>query len=277
MQSRNIMLVNNTPYFIDYQGGRKGPLQYDIASLLFDAKANLSHSLRQELLDYYIETINKYIAITKQDFIRFYYGFVLIRILQALGAYGFRGLYEKKEHFLLSIPYAVNNLEWLLLNQHIPLKIPELTKVIELIINQEKNKSKNKITHKLKVTINSFSYRRGIPQDNTGNGGGFVFDCRTLHNPGKYDEYKNFNGNDKTVIDFLKNQKETFEFLSHIYAIIDKSVERYIDRDFSDLMINFGCTGGRHRSVYCAENMAKHLKEKYDITIELNHCEKGNW
>ncbi len=277
MQSRNIMIYDNVPYFIDYQGGRKGALQYDIASLLFDAKANLSQSLRDELLEYYIETISKYIKVDKNKFIRFYYGYVLIRILQAMGAYGFRGLYEKKEHFLQSIPYAVNNLKWLLLSKHITIPIPELTKVIEHLIDKENSKSTFKVTHNLNVKINSFSYCKGIPQDNSGNGGGFVFDCRALHNPGKYNEYKNYTGKDKTVIDFLKNQKETDEFLSHIYALVDKSVERYIERDFSNLMVSFGCTCGRHRSVYCAENLYKHLMEKYNITIELNHCEKRNW
>ena len=277
MQSRNIMIYNNSPYFIDYQGGRKGALHYDIASLLFDAKANLSQTLKNELLEYYIETIGKYITINKKEFLRFYNAYVLIRILQAMGTYGFRGLYEKKEHFLQSIPFAVNNLEWLIRSQHIPVKLPELTKVIEHLINSEKSKTKNKLSHTLKVTIQSFSYKKGIPQDNSGNGGGFVFDCRALHNPGKYDEYKSLTGKDKTVIDFIKNQKETDEFLMHVFALVDKSIERYIERDFSDLMVSFGCTGGRHRSVYCAENLSKHIKDKYNISIELIHCERENW
>jgi aminoglycoside/choline kinase family phosphotransferase len=277
MQSRNIMIFNEIPYFIDYQGGRKGALQYDIASLLFDAKANLSVSLRTELLDHYIGALENHIKTDKATFLKFYYGYVLIRILQAMGAYGFRGLYEKKEHFLQSIPYAVNNLEWLLNSQLIKVNIPELSKVIRYIIEKERNKSLLKTTHKLKVTIHSFSYRHGIPRDESGNGGGYVFDCRVLHNPGKYSEYKNFTGKDKAVVDFLKSQKETGEYLSNIFAIIDKSVERYIERDFSDMMVNFGCTGGRHRSVYCAEKLSEHLKEKYQINIELRHLEKENW
>lgn len=277
MQSRNIMMVNNIPYFIDYQGGRKGAIHYDIASLLYDAKANLSPSIRAELLDYYIETIGKYLMVNKKEFIGFYYGYVLIRILQAMGAYGFRGLYEKKEHFLQSIPYAVRNLEWLLNTSYIKVKIPELLKVIEYIITKENSKKTDKLTHTLKVSINSFSYLKRTPDDKSGHGGGFVFDCRALHNPGRYEEYKNYTGNDKHVMVFLKEQKEVDEFLTHVYALVDKSVERYIERDFSNLMVSFGCTGGRHRSVYCAENLAKHLKEKYNISIELNHLEKENW
>ncbi len=271
------MMVNNIPYFIDFQGGRKGAIHYDIASLLYDAKANLSPSIREELLHYYIEIISNYIKVDKNTFIDFYYGYVLIRILQAMGAYGFRGLYEKKEHFLQSIPFAIKNLEWLLNTQYISARIPELIKVIKYIITKENNRKTDKLTHTLHVTINSFSYLKGIPVDKSGHGGGFVFDCRALHNPGRYEEYKNYTGNDTNVIMFLKEQREADEFLTHVYAMVDKSVERYIERDFSNLMVSFGCTGGRHRSVYCAENLAKHLKEKYNISIELNHLEKGNW
>jgi len=277
MQSRNIMIVNDTPYFIDYQGGRKGALHYDIASLLFDAKANLSHSLREELLNYYISTVRKLLSIHKEEFLQFYYGYVLIRILQAMGAYGFRGLYEKKTHFLQSIPYAVRNLEWLLRSQLIPSDIPELTNALKYIIDRENNSNSDRLTHHLKVEINSFSYRRGIPNDSSGNGGGFVFDCRALQNPGKYIEYKNYNGTDKNVMDFLNAHKDTDEFLQHLFAIIDKSIEKYIERDFHNLMISFGCTGGKHRSVYCAESLAKHILEKYNITVILNHCEKEYW
>jgi RNase adaptor protein for sRNA GlmZ degradation len=198
----------------------------------------------------------------------------LIRILQTLGAYGFRGYYENKSHFLLSVPFALKNL-YGLVDNNIPKKLPELKNVIlSILANEELQKFQSEsVTKKLKVTINSFSYKEGIPKDFSGNGGGFVFDCRALHNPGRYDKYKSQTGLDKDVIDFLKDRDEVNEFLRNIYSIVDKSVKNYSERKFDNLMINFGCTGGQHRSVFCAENLAKHLKDKFDIAVKVTHTQ----
>ncbi|NTW32819.1 MAG: phosphotransferase [Bacteroidetes bacterium] len=272
-QSRNIMLKHEQPYFIDYQGGRKGALQYDIASLLYDAKADLSQKTRNILFDYYLDVLKKYLEIDKKEFTTYYYGYVLIRIMQALGAYGFRGFYEKKEHFLQSIPYALDNLTWLLENTEIPLKIPTLMNVLHKISQSEMLRSYAKNEAVLKVSITSFAYKNGIPNDDSGNGGGFVFDCRALHNPGRYEEYKTLTGKDKEVISFLKKEPEMYEFLNHAYRLIDITVENYVKRKFANLMVNFGCTGGQHRSVFCANMLADHLKNKFDIKIEVYHRE----
>jgi aminoglycoside/choline kinase family phosphotransferase len=274
-QSRNIMVHNNQLYFIDYQGGRKGALQYDVASLLFQAKINLSSEGRAELLDHYLAELKKCIKITTKDFMKHYYGYVLIRIFQTLGAYGFRGYYENKSHFLLSIPYALNNLQWLVDNNHLLIKLPELNRVLNLILNNDELKKYQPDLYgdKLKVSINSFSYKEGIPKDFSGNGGGFVFDCRALYNPGRKEEFKKLTGLDDEVKIFLEGQSDVKEFLDHIFFVVDKAVANYVKRDFRNLMINFGCTGGQHRSVYCAEKLAKHITEKFDISVTLNHTQ----
>ncbi len=270
--SRNIMIKNNELYFIDYQGGRKGPLQYDIASLLFDSKANLSSSLRKKLLAYYIDSLSNLLTINKQNFNKYYYPFVLIRLLQMFGAYGYRGYYEGKAHFLKSIPYAVKNLESIL--PEIELKIPELKTILKKIISSDFNKQfniKNSTSDKLTVRINSFSYRDRIPPDYTGNGGGFVFDCRAIPNPGRLEKYKQLTGKDKAVNDFLDSQSEAQKFLKESFDIVEQSIVNYTGNKWTDLMVNYGCTGGQHRSVYCAEKLAKHLRKKYDIVVKLTH------
>ena len=272
-QSRNIMLKNNIPFFIDYQGGRKGALQYDLASLLYDAKADIPQEIRNELLDYYIDVAKKHTEIKNEEFKSFYYGFVLIRITQALGAYGFRGFYERKEHFLASIPFALNNLDWILNNSSLPIEIPELKKCWDKLVKSAYLRKIGGESNKLKVKVFSFSFKKGFPEDTSGNGGGFVFDCRALPNPGRYDEYKKLTGNDKDVIEFLDKSDEMKFFLKNIFEIVDKSVENYSQRKFSDLMVSFGCTGGQHRSVYSANAMVKHLKEKYDVNVILKHKE----
>jgi aminoglycoside/choline kinase family phosphotransferase len=274
-QSRNILIHKDQLYFIDYQGGRKGALQYDVASLLFQAKVNLSNETRQELLSFYLDQLSNRIKVNRKEFKKYYYGYELIRLLQTLGAYGFRGYYENKVHFLFSIPYALQNLQWLVNENHIPKKLPELTKVINSILKNDELKkiSFAESKQKLKVTINSFSYKEGPPKDLTGNGGGFVFDCRSIDNPGRYTEFRNFTGLDEKVIRYLKEKQSVKDFLNSLYAIVDKSVSNYIQRDFKNLMINFGCTGGQHRSVFCTENLANHLKEKFDILIEVNHTQ----
>ncbi len=270
-QSRNIMIYNNQIYFIDYQGGRRGALQYDLASLLYDAKADIPQNVKLILLEHYINAVNKLIPVDRENFIEFFYGFVYIRIMQAMGAFGFRGLYEKKKHFLESIPYAIQNLDWLLNNITLKPNIPTIMNVIQQLVKSEKLRQICK--EKLKVTINSFSYKKGIPIDKTGNGGGFVFDCRALPNPGKYDKFKKITGLNKPVIDFLQKEKEVDFFLNNVYRIVDQSVEKYIQNNFNNLMVSFGCTGGLHRSVYCAQKLAVHLKDKYDLQIEVNHLE----
>ncbi|MGB5286930.1 MAG: RNase adapter RapZ, partial [Ignavibacteriaceae bacterium] len=246
------------------------------------AKANLSHQLKEELLEYYLEEISQRsnlpagkAGVKRQTIKKYYYGYVLIRLLQTLGAYGFRGYYENKVHFLLSIPYALKNLQWLVEENHIPKKLPELSKVINSILENDDFK-KVSITdsgQKLKVTINSFTYKEGPPKDFTGNGGGFVFDCRSIDNPGRYPEFKDLTGLDAEVIQYLAEKDSVKDFLNSVYSITENSVKNYIKRDFNNLMINFGCTGGQHRSVYCAESLAKHLKDNFDVQVEVNHTQ----
>jgi len=272
-QSRNIMIKDEKLYFIDYQGGRRGALQYDVASLLFDAKADLPQKIRDELVEYYIEILSSKSKINREEFLKYYYGYVLVRILQAMGAYGFRGLHEKKVHFLKSIPFALKNLNWLMDNDLLPDGLPELQKSFQDIIhNEELSKFEyHESTDKLKVTINSFSYKNGIPSDLSGNGGGFVFDCRALPNPGRLEKFRELSGRDKDVISFLENVPAVKDFLANVFKISKDSIKKYIEREFTSLVINFGCTGGQHRSVYSAEKLAAYLKIIFDIKIELNH------
>jgi len=285
-QSRNIMIHKNEPYFIDYQGGRKGPLQYDLASLLFDAKANLSPEFRNDLLRVYLETvapvynasainIGKGRLFDPDNFLKYFYGFVLLRILQALGAYGFRGFYQKKAHFLQSIPYAMNNLKWLFSQTSFNLHLPELIKLPEY--GNQQNAVKPAENRKLIVRITSFSYKYGIPQDETGNGGGFVFDCRALPNPGRLTEYQPYSGLDDSVKVYLKSYPEMEAFLTNVFNLVDAAVINYMERGFSNLMVSFGCTGGQHRSVYCAEKLAEHLHEKFGLLVNAEHTRRNNW
>jgi aminoglycoside/choline kinase family phosphotransferase len=272
-QSRNIMIKDEKLYFIDYQGGRKGALQYDIASLLYDAKADLPQKIRDELVEFYIQFLNNRTKINREEFLNHYYGYILIRILQAMGAYGFRGLYENKVHFLKSIPFAVKNLKLLMDNNLLPNGLPELQKSLEKIIsNTELSKFEIKESpQKLKVTINSFAYKKGIPIDLSGNDGGFVFDCRALPNPGRLEKYKELTGRDREVIIFLENEPAVKDFLLNVFTISEISIKNYIGRKFTSLVINFGCTGGQHRSVYSAEKLSTHLNNKFNINVEVNH------
>jgi aminoglycoside/choline kinase family phosphotransferase len=282
-QSRNIIVKDGKVSFIDYQGGMHGALQYDVASLLWQAKAELSDDWKDRLLSFYIDTIDELVEkpIDRQTFTSQYNGYTLIRLLQVLGAYGFRGLFERKAHFLTSIPLALTNLKWFVENKHTGLALPEFDRILNIIVTDEiinrfqplwANESTPLI-----VKINSFSYRQGIPADESGNGGGFVFDCRGILNPGRFDVYKTLTGNDKSVVDFLEQQTKMSEFLNSVFNIADISVEDYIKRGFSSLVINFGCTGGQHRSVYAAEQLARHLKNKYKVKIEVQHLNKDNW
>jgi aminoglycoside/choline kinase family phosphotransferase len=274
-QSRNIMIKNDEVYFIDYQGGKRGPLQYDVVSLLFQAKANLPEDLREELLDYYIIEASKYTDLDTAKFREKYYAFVLIRTLQVLGAYGFKGLYEHKEHFITSIPFALKNISWLLKNISLPLELKHLNDILLRLTEKEHNKpTYQSEADKLTIRIQSFSYKRGIPEDPSGNGGGFVFDCRFIHNPGRYQPYKKLTGRDEAVIDFFKEKSTIDQFVKKVEAIVDEAVETYIERGFASLCINFGCTGGQHRSVYSADYIAKHLEGKYPVDIILHHREQ---
>lgn len=273
-QSRNVMLKDDEVYFIDYQGGRKGALQYDLASLLYDAKANIPEAEREELLEFYLDELSQYKHIDREKFKSLFGGYVLIRIMQAMGAYGFRGFYEKKEHFLKSIPFALKNLETLLARNTIQAKLPELFKVLKAVTESEFLKSISPVSDRLTIRISSFSYKKGIPKDPSGNGGGFVFDCRAIHNPGKYAEYKHLTGKDPQVQQFLEEKSTMADFLEPVFKLVSHSVEVYSLRGFSHLCVNFGCTGGQHRSVYAAEKLAEYLKNNYPVEVVLQHVEQ---
>ncbi len=273
-QSRNIMLKNDSISFIDYQGGRKGALQYDLASLLYDAKADIPQEIRNELLEFYLNELENYIPVNKDEFKSYFTGYTLIRIMQAMGAYGFRGFYEKKEHFLKSIPFALKNLSYLLENNTIPIKLPELFRVLNDLSKSPVLKEISEPSEILTVRICSFSYRKGLPTDLTGNGGGYIFDCRAIHNPGRYEPYKQLTGRDSGVIEFLETKSEVADFLSHVYGLVDQSVKVYLSRGFKNLSVSFGCTGGQHRSVYCAEKLTEHLKNIFPIQVVLSHREQ---
>jgi aminoglycoside/choline kinase family phosphotransferase len=284
-QSRNVMIKDEQACFIDFQGGMKGALQYDVASMLWQAKAELSDEWKNNLLDYYMDCVEEILQSTI-DRVRFttqYNGYVLIRLLQVLGAYGFRGLFERKAHFLTSIPLGLQNLRWFLSNKRIGIVLPEFERLLRIIVEDDiiqrfKPTTATESTP-LVVRIHSFSYKKGYPVDETSNGGGFVFDCRGILNPGRFAEYKTITGRDKQVIDFIEQRTKMVDFLNSVYTIVDISVEDYIKRGFSSLMISFGCTGGQHRSVYAAEALARHLRNKFKVKIELRHIEQEakNW
>jgi len=290
-QSRNIMVTPaalegtaEKVHFIDYQGGMKGAPQYDVASLLWQAKANLPDDWKQHLLDDYINAFEIIVkeTVDREVFKSQYNGYVLIRLLQVLGAYGFRGLFERKAHFLTSIPLALQNLKWFVNNQSTGIAVPEFKKVLELCISdavlEEFTPVQADENTPLVVSINSFSFiKTGYPKDETVNGGGFVFDMRGILNPGRFEDYKLLSGLDKPVKDFLEQQTKMPEFLNSVYSIVDISVEDYIKRGFDSLVINFGCTGGQHRSVYAAEAVARHLRNKFKVKIVLEHHNKENW
>jgi len=271
-QSRNVMLRNGEPFFLDYQGGRKGALQYDIASLLYDGKADLPPALRQELLDRYLEALASFVPITRDEFMEHYYAFVYVRILQALGAYGFRGFYERKPHFLLSVPYALKNLRWLAHNVTLPIALPALLEALQSMLSSEKLLALASTAEGLTVRVFSFSFHRQPPVDESGNGGGFVFDGRALPNPGREERFKQLTGKDAPVIEYLNEQPAVHQFLSNAISMVDASVAAYQKRGFKNLMVSFGCTGGQHRSVFLAEQLAKHLRAQ-GVEVILHHIE----
>jgi Predicted P-loop-containing kinase len=272
-QSRNIMLREGQPYFLDYQGGRKGALQYDVASLLYDAKADLPPELRQQLLDHYLNTVVGFADVKRDAFLHHYYAFVYIRIMQALGAYGFRGFYERKVHFLQSVPYAMKNLRWLLHNVTLPVALPTLLDAFHSMLASEKLQGLASDADNLVVRIVSFSFHRGLPKDDSGNGGGFVFDGRSLPNPGREERFKALTGRDSPVIEYLNQQESVHQYLASVMSLVDASVSNFQQRGFKNLMVSFGCTGGQHRSVYLAEQVAKRLRNRSGVDVAITHRE----
>jgi len=272
-QSRNIMLRGGNPYFLDYQGGRKGALQYDVASLLYDAKADLPPEQRLKLLDHYLEALAGFTDIKREAFMQHYYAYVYIRIMQALGAYGFRGFYERKAHFLQSVPYALKNLRWLLHNVTVPVALPMLMEAFHSMLASEKLQGLASEADNLVVRVFSFSFHRGLPKDDSGNGGGFIFDGRSLPNPGREERFKALTGRDAPVIDYLNQQETVHQFLASVLSLVDASVSSYQRRGFKHLMVSFGCTGGQHRSVYLAEQLARHLQGRNGVEVIVRHRE----
>ena len=271
-QSRNVMVRDGKPWLIDFQGGRKGPVYYDVASFLWQAKANYPKELREELLDDYLHALQRYQPMDEKYFHSQLRHFVLFRTLQVLGAYGFRGYFEKKPHFIQSVPFAIENLRGLLGEDY-----PEYPYLNQLLreLTQLKQFTDDQQRRILEVKVFSFAYKKGIPNDPSGNGGGFVFDCRAINNPGKYERYNHFTGLDEPVIHFLEEDGEITTFLNHAYQLVDASVKRYMDRGFSNLMVSFGCTGGQHRSVYSAQHMAEHIHQKFGVKVSLIHREQN--
>ena len=272
-QARNVMIHDDEPYFIDFQGGRRGPIYYDLASFVWQARSRYPDDLREELENAYLKALRCHIPdLDVAAFRERYRIFVLFRTLQVLGCYGFRGYFEKKPYFIGSVPYAIDNLRKLL---RTPFSAyPYLNEVLSALTNMPQLYEAADYK-RLEVSIFSFAYKKGIPVDTSGNGGGFVFDCRAINNPGKYEFYKQFTGQDKEVIKFLEDDGGVTSFLEHVYAMVDAHVKKFIERKFTHMQVAFGCTGGQHRSVYCAEHLAEHLAKYFDVRISLKHRELG--
>ncbi len=271
--ARNVMIREGKPYFIDFQGGRRGPVYYDVASFVWQSRARYPQWLKERMLESYLSALGQYMEVDRICFDQRLRLFVLFRTLQVLGAYGFRGLVENKAQFVVSIPPAIEGLKELL---KVPFEsYPYLNEVLGRMADIPKFSVRDS-DGKLEVKVMSFSYKKGVPQDMTGNGGGYLFDCRSIHNPGRYEPYRNLTGMDEPVIRFLEDDAEIIRYLDHVYAIVDAHVETYYRRGFTSLMVGFGCTGGQHRSVYCAEHLAHHLAERYpDIRVRLIHREQN--
>jgi aminoglycoside/choline kinase family phosphotransferase len=280
-QSRNIMVQDGQVHFIDYQGFMQGPPQYDLASMLWQARAQLPASWKEELLNQYFSALSEVTRVDEIYFRRGYVHFVLVRLLQVLGAYGFRGLLQHKPHFVSSIAPALQNLQVFLdANPQCP-AYPEMRGLLEKMCTPEIQAKYAPAAAsekpKLVVQVCSFSYKNGIPKLGGQHGGGFVFDCRGLLNPGRYDAYKHLSGRDELVQQFLEQETKMPDFLSHSYALTSINVEDYIARGFEHLSICFGCTGGQHRSVYAAEKMAGYLQTRYNVTVTVSHLNEKNW
>ncbi len=276
-QSRNIMLREGGPYFIDYQGGRKGALHYDVASLLYDAKAAIPEPARERLLAHYLDNLAEHLPVDRAAFKEHYRGYVIVRVLQALGAYGYRGFYERKPRFLQSVPFAARNLS-AILEHGLPVELPELETVFQRIVARYAGEAEAGEEQGLTVRVSSFSYSRGYPQDQGGHGGGFVFDCRGLQNPGRQLEFSDQSGLDASVVRFLDGREEVQYFWRDVSRLVDRQVEEYLRRGFSSLAVSFGCTGGQHRSVYMAERLARHLRDVFPhVNVRIDHGERERW
>jgi hypothetical protein len=283
-QSRNVMIRDGQPWFIDYQGGMKGAPQYDAASMIWQARADLPDDWKQYLLEYYMDCLDELLPVKldRYVFVGQYYGYVLIRLLQVLGAYGFRGLFERKAQFLSSIPLALRNLKWFIENRPLGIHVPEFKRMLQFVTTDEVisrfDPPKADENTLLQVEVRSFSFKaNGYPADESGHGGGFVFDMRGILNPGRFEEFKKLTGKDKEVIDFLEQRTRMPEFLNSAFDMVDINVEDYLKRNFDYLSISFGCTGGQHRSVYAAEQTARHLRNKYKLKVKLLHINEENW
>lgn len=272
-QARNVMVRSGQPYFIDFQSGRRGPIYYDVSSFIWHPRAGYEPSFQERMLETYLTSLSKYIDVDREVFMKNVRMFRLFRYLQILGAYGFRGWTEHKANFVVAIPAAVMAVKELLKEPFE--RYPYLVKVLEDMVAMPEFLPKEAGKGQLTVKVYSFSFKNGVPYDSSGNGGGYVFDCRSIHNPGRYEPYKKLTGRDEPVIRFLEEDGEVFGFLEHVYGVVDPHVETYERRGFTDLMVSFGCTGGQHRSVYCAEHLAAHLAEKYpSVTVHLIHREQ---
>lgn len=267
------MVKEGDVWLIDFQGGRRGPVAYDVASFLWQARAGFGEEQRKRMVERYLDEAEKYATVDREEFKKALKLFVLFRTLQVLGAYGYRGLFEGKVHFRKSIPAALENVRALL--GEMPDELSYLRKILGRVCEAEKFRPTAGADGHLTVRVMSFSYMRGLPDDASGNGGGYVFDCRAIHNPGRYEEYKKLTGRDEAVKKFLEEDGEILTFLEHCKSLTGASVEKYLKRGFSDLMVCFGCTGGQHRSVYSADAMAKWLNEKYGVRVILEHRERG--
>ena len=277
-QSRNILLRDGHPWFVDYQGGRWGAAQYDLASLLYDAKADIPGDVRAHLLGRYLDALARHAGVNAARFLETYPGYVLVRIMQAMGAYGYRGFFERKPRFLESVPYAARNVAGLL-EAGLPIALPELEGVFHRIVEAwAARRSPIEPPLGLNVHITSFSYRDGLPPDETGHGGGFVFDCRSLANPGRLPELSGLLGTDAPIVRFLEAMPETEAFWRHAIALVDAHIANFRERNFSDCSVAFGCTGGQHRSVYFAERLARHVREHHtDVAVDLDHSARARW
>jgi aminoglycoside/choline kinase family phosphotransferase len=271
--ARNVMIKDGEPYFIDFQGGRRGPIYYDVASFIWQARARYPQWLKEKMLGSYLDSLASYVEVDRDAFKERLKMFRLFRTLQVLGAYGFRGLVEQKAQFVVSIPQALADLKTLL--AEMPDDYPYMSEVLRKMTVLPRFAVQSE-DGRLEVRVSSFSFKKGIPQDMSGNGGGYVFDCRSIHNPGRYEPYRKLTGRDEPVIRFLEDDGEIIGFLEHVYGVVDPHVETYSRRGFTSLMVSFGCTGGQHRSVYCAEHLAHHLAEKYpDVRVRLIHREQN--
>ncbi|MGH7551094.1 MAG: RapZ C-terminal domain-containing protein [Gemmatimonadota bacterium] len=277
-QSRNVMLRDGEPWFIDYQGGRKGALQYDVASLLYDAKADIPARNRDALLEHYLDALEGHVTVDRGAFRELYRGYVLVRVMQAMGAYGYRGFFERKPRFLQSVPYAARNAGQLL-ETGLPIELPEIESVFGRIADEwSAGVEVDDEGTGLSVYVHSFSYRHGYPHDMGGHGGGFVFDCRALPNPGRLPEYRDHTGLETAVAAYIEAQPELADYWTSVRTLVDAQVAEYLRRGFQSLSIGFGCTGGQHRSVYLAERLARHLEERFpDATVRLMHREEPYW